>query len=300
MDQYTDSQLIAMLINSPKERKKRLIEDFNQRFGLSADDIRDKKHPLHMSCPRCKTQGNESDAKGRYIVAYGYADPEKTQRRFHCKICKLHFNDHTNTIFHYKKLRKHILPFLQRMLDGVSIRNTATDLGVSPTTIHSWRQAVLQYIEKNMHLIQGELPSTGITETATREFKPSRKGLPTHQTIPKTTQTIQFHCDRQNHWRVSLTSANTLKSRKQMIQGETQVHVNETSATCRPTSPADRLLFHTRNVQRLDKQFSAMYRNMRGVAQPNLLRYALWQCLLVQLSRLNTKEKLSTLLSICL
>lgn len=300
MGQNTTDHLMTMLIKTSKERKKRLIEEFEQKFGLSVEAIRDKKHPSHLTCPGCGAQNDRGAKKDRHIVAYGYADRDKTRRRFHCKICNLHFNDHTDTLFHCKKLRSYLLPFLERMLNEVSIRQTATDLGVSPTTVNSWRKVVLHYIEKNMHLVQAERLSTDITETSTREFKPSRKGLPNYRNIPKTTQVIQFDCDRQNHWRVSLSSAGTLKSRKQMIKGEAYVLVNGSSAPRRTTSPADRLLLHTRNVRQLDEQFAAMYRRMRGVAQPNLLKYALWQCLLMQLNRLTMKGRLHTLLFLCL
>ncbi len=299
MDQNIPEKLITMIINSSKERKKRLIEEFEQRFGLTVEAIRDKKHPSHITCPRCRIQ-NDGDSKDRHIVAYGYVDPNKTRRRFHCKNCELHFNDHTDTLFHCKKLRHCLLPFLERMLNGISIRKTATDLGVSPTTIHSWRKTVLHYIEKNIHLVRRELHSSDIIESSTREFKPSRKGLPAGRTIPKTTQVLQFHCNRLNHWEVLLTSANTLKPRKEMIKGESHVLVNRVPAPQRLTAPADRLLHHTRNVRQLDEGFAAMYRRMRGVAQPNLFKYALWHCLLMQLNRLNTKEKIHELLFLCL
>lgn len=300
MDQNTPENLMKMLISSSRDRKKRLIGEFEQKFGLAAEAIRDKKHPSHITCPHCGAEDNRKAKKDRHIIAYGFLDQDKTQQRFYCKECEHHFNDLTNTLFHHKKLRKHILPFLERMLNGISIRKTAADLGVSPATINSWRQAVLRYIEKNLHLVQAEQLSTDITETSTREFKPSRKGVPNHCTIPKTTQVIQFHCDRQNHWRVSFSVAGILKSRKQMIKGESLVLVNGASAPHRLASPADRILLHTRNVRQLDNEFAAMYRRMRGVAQPNLLKYALWQCLLMQLNRLNTKEKIHALLFLCL
>ncbi|WP_435923410.1 transposase [Paenibacillus sp. DYY-L-2] len=293
------NQMIIMLVNSSRERKRGLIEEFSRLFSPDADTTRDKKHPSCLTCPHCHAQDNLLDNK-RNIVAYGYTDPDKIRHRFHCKKCGRHFNEHTGTLFHCKKLRSHILPFLERMLNGETIRKTATDLGVSPTTINSWRQAVLRYIEKNMHLIQEITPQATIIETSTSEFKPSRKGLPKHCMIPETTQVLQFQCDRLNFRTANLKSSDILKPLNRMIKGENCVRINGTESNIHPNTTALRLVTHTRNVSKLDEEFARVYRRMRGVAQPNLLRYALWQCLLDQLNRLNSTERLHTLFFLCL
>lgn len=299
MGNSSQDQLMTMLIKSSGERKKRLIVEFSHIYSPDVDTTMDKKHTSYLTCPHCHAQDNLLDKK-RTIVAYGYTDPDKTRRRFHCKKCSRHFNDYTGTLYHYKKLRNYILPFLERMLSGETIRKTAADLGVSPTTINSWRQAVLRYIEKNMHLIQEKPPQASIIETSTSEFKPSRKGLPEYRPIPKTTQVLQFHCDRSNYRTAILTSSDILKPLNKMIRGETCVRINGAQSNIHPNTTARRQIAHSRNVSHLDEQFSMMYRQMRGVAQPNLLKYALWHCLLVQLNRLNSRERLHTLLFLCL
>ena len=116
----TATTLIKMLIMSTGDRKKEVIDEFEQKFHLSSAQIRDKKNPSHITCPGCLKQG--------HIVQYGYADRNKTRKRFHCKSCSRHFNDHTDTLFHNKKLRKHLLPFLEMMLNGISVRKTAENL----------------------------------------------------------------------------------------------------------------------------------------------------------------------------
>lgn len=286
-------KLIKLLRESTKDRKKQLIEEFAQKFHLNSEQIRDTKYKSQLLCPYCHTHG--------HIVNFGYTDTTKTRRRFHCKNCVRHFNDHTDTLFHNKKLRNHILLFLELMLEGASIRKIAAYLSISPTTVNSWRQSVLRYIEKSMEKFMNTLYTEEIIEVSVREFKPSRKGLSIQRCqVPNHTQVVQFHCDRRNHFHVTLHSEAGIKPRTQMIKGNTYVYLAGTLVTACMTSPADRLLYHSENVKKLDEHFAASYRRMRGVSQPNLIRYALWQCLLSHLNRLHSKERLQSLLLLCI
>lgn len=162
------------------------------------------------------------------------------------------------------------------------------------------KHAVLHYIEKNRQAFMEKLPSEEIIEASINEFKSSRKGLPAHREVPASTQVIQFECNRQNQFYLILLSEGAIKSTKQLIKGQSSVYFTGTSADSRKTSPADRLLYHSRHAQELDEQFSAAYQHMRGVAQPYLFRYALWHCLRAQLIRLNPKERLHSLLLLCI
>lgn len=177
------------------------------------------------------------------------------------------------------------------MLEGLSVRNTAKTIGISPTTAYTWRKKVLALLEQHAHML---LPSLNqIVEKTTRQVKPSRKGLPSTKTISVNSQTLQFEKDRLNNAfvRIFLSSHESNrphfpKNSKQLVQGT--------------ASPADRILYHNDNVMQLEKDFSAMYRKMRGVAQPYLYRYALWQCFLHRLEPMKTKHKLINLLKFCL
>lgn len=168
--------------------------------------------------------------------------------------------------FHNKKLRKHLLPFLEMMLNGISVRKTAENLEISPTIVHSWRHAVLHYIEKNCQAFMGKLPSDEIIESSISEFKPSRKGLPAHSKVPASTQVIRFQCNRQNQFYLTLQSEGGIKRTNQLIKWQSSVHFNGATVDSFKTSPADHLLHHSRHVQELHEQFADAYQPMRGVA----------------------------------
>ncbi|TBL76118.1 IS1 family transposase [Paenibacillus thalictri] len=284
--------LMKMLMKSTGDRKKHIINEFEQKFQLHLTQIRDRKNPSHIICPGCQQHG--------HVILYGYANRGKTRHRFHCKKCERHFNDHTDTIFHNKKLRNHLYPFLEMMLNGISIRKTATDLGISPTTAHTWRHAILRYIEKNKETFIEILSNEEIIESSTSEFKPSRKGLPRHLDIPSNTQVLQFQCNRQKQFYLTYLSEGAIKPKNQLIKGKMSVELAGTPINTLQTSSADRLLHHSRHVTELNQQFADAYQRMRGVAQPYLLKYALWYCLCAKLSGLNPKERLHSLLLLCL
>ncbi|CAG7636009.1 hypothetical protein PAESOLCIP111_03729 [Paenibacillus solanacearum] len=288
----TLDKLMKMLVKSSGDKKQKIIDEFEQKFQLHSSQIRERKHPSHIVCPGCQQQG--------HVILYGYADRAKNRHRFHCKNCERHFNDHTDTLFHNKKLRNHLYPFLDMMFNEISIRKTAGDLGISPTTVHSWRHAVLRYIEKNKQAFIETFSNDEIVELSTSEFKSSRKGLPRHQEVPANTQVLQFQCNRENQFDVSHLSDGAIKPKNNLIKGELSIELAGKSVNDMPASSADRLLHHNRHVLQLGRQFADAYQQMRGVAQPYLFQYALWHCLRAKLSRLNPKERLHSLLLLCL
>jgi len=286
------SSLLKMLQNISDSHKQKLIEQFEQAFQVNSDNIRDKKYPAQLACPSCNSDK---------IAKFGFSDAAKTRRRLRCKSCNRHFNDHTGTLLHRKKLRKHVWLFLQMLLDGYSIRKTAAALKVSPTTINAWRQSVLSFIEKNINHILSELHSTEIIEESVRNFKPSRKGLSPKTLIPPTAQTIIFRCNRRNQYQAFVSPLDTQQSNNPVVLKQSPTYTAAPPpALPAPSCAANRLLLHSRHIQELQSQFSVAYRRMRGVASANLYKYALWHCLVAQLNRLRSKERLQTLFLLCI
>lgn len=301
-------KLIQQLKAVKKEKKGLLMEQFSRLLAIDVEEIRNKKHPTAtLTCPYCNQQGN--------ISSYGRFNSEKNRYRYLCKSCKKHFNDYTGTLFHNRKLRFHLLPFINLMLEGASIRKIATDLAISPTTVHSWRHLILAYIERHMdqlvdNLKQNEDMKTDVTlksstEISLCEINPSHKGFRDKNTYSLFTSKIEFCYNRSGFYYIQLRILDILKPKRELIREYSYLQLDDKLYTNQPTtlpvSPVDRrLLHHCKYAQNNQNQFTNWYRQMRGVAQPYLKRYLQWHSFLSHINKLSASEKLRAVIVACI
>jgi transposase-like protein len=132
-------------------------------------------------CPNC---GSDE------IVGHG---AYKNRKRFRCKTCKKTFNDLTNTPFSGIHHIDKIPIYLNEMMSGQSIRNSAATTEISPSTSFIWRHKFLNIFKEakspNMHISrelveyilpvsfkgQHPLPHTSKTTSIVFEFDKSGK-----------------------------------------------------------------------------------------------------------------------------
>lgn len=311
--QYIATDLIQ-LKSFPKSKKQEVISKISQKYESIMNEIRERKHPsASIQCYYCHEKGK--------IIGHGSLGKDNKRPRYYCKGCNKTFNDHTGTIFHNLKLRKYMLPFLELMLEGNSIRETAKSLGVSPTTVHRWRHLVLKFIEKYMFTYIEELLEMkdrsnklddSFTESSYREINPCHKGLRQKQ-VPTRTTLVEFQYKRLGYYFIRTRQLSVLKPASVLVRTVHDLHSATTSIASQLTavehveakqsrfSSADfRLLHHCDHAQKLHTDFNEMYKRMRGVAQPYLNGYLQWHSFLAKIRIFKNMEQLKAVLFACI
>ena len=121
----------------PDEIEK-IIEFLNKILSAKLTDKSTISKLVHREnndhhCPYCKSNN---------IVKNGHS--EKGKQRYKCKDCLHRFCDTTNTMSNNSKLTYEIwLEFFKCMVDKLSIRKTASKLGLNKNTVFSMRHKVL-------------------------------------------------------------------------------------------------------------------------------------------------------------
>jgi transposase-like protein len=93
-------------------------------------------HLNGRQCPHCKSS---------HVVSIGNY---KNRKRYHCKACNKYYNDMTKTPFGgLHKLNK-VKKYIECMINGYSIRKSASIVGISVTTSFKWRHRLLDKIKK--------------------------------------------------------------------------------------------------------------------------------------------------------
>src|ERR1700712_5002587 len=111
------------------------------------------------SCPHCG-----ADKVQRYGQANGL-------RRFRCNRCRRTFNALTGTPLARLRLRDKWLPYLQCLLESLTVREAATTVGVHRTTSFRWRHRLLSGIKQ-----QRPSQLCGIAEADETYLLESQKG----------------------------------------------------------------------------------------------------------------------------
>lgn len=103
--------------------------------GLTVDsfikDLRDKRFRKGFACPHCNSEEVVRNGTHR-----GHQD-------YKCKSCSKHFSDQTCTPFRGTHYPEKWLPFMEDMVNGLSIRRSARRLGVAASTVFTWRHKIL-------------------------------------------------------------------------------------------------------------------------------------------------------------
>jgi transposase-like protein len=115
-----------------ERQRKRLLDLLlsARRFERVTELIDHTDDGAHR-CPRCGS-----------MKSYRHGQANGLQR-YRCRSCGRTFNALSGTPLARLRLKAHWLDYLDRMLDSVSVRRCATELGVASTTTFRWRHRFL-------------------------------------------------------------------------------------------------------------------------------------------------------------
>lgn len=133
----------------------------NKKFSIDSfvEGLRDKRFRKGVACPYCSSEK---------VVRNG---TRKGRQTYRCSSCSRYFSDHTHTPLcgtHYPETWP---DFIEDMVQGRSIRESAKRFDVAVSTIFNWRHKVLNAL-KRMELKDFE----GLLEVDETFFRYSEKG----------------------------------------------------------------------------------------------------------------------------
>jgi transposase-like protein len=139
----TEEEFVAAFKALHPVIQKRVFAQLKNPFGnenLSIntfmEELRDKRFRKGIACPHCDSVK---------VVRNG---TRKGRQKYMCSACSRHFSDHTHTPLrgtHYPDLWP---IFMEDMISGKSIRETAKRLNVAVSTIFNWRHKVLTALKR--------------------------------------------------------------------------------------------------------------------------------------------------------
>jgi transposase-like protein len=121
--------------------------------------LRDSRFSRGLHCPRCRDE---------HATRWGTFSG---RQRYRCRACRRTFSDLTGTPVAYSKKLELWPSYCATLADGLSVRRTATLLGIHPATAFRWRHALLRGLVQ-----QDDEVLEGLVELAFVRFVPSEKG----------------------------------------------------------------------------------------------------------------------------
>ncbi|TJY42233.1 IS1 family transposase [Cohnella pontilimi] len=267
---WPGEHLFLLMTKAPPEKKQRFIDDFNKSIGFDVQSVREWKNPDRLQCPHCGPNHRPE------VVCNGKIKPGSDRQRYLCRLCGASFNDYTGTVFHKSKKVANWPAFLKCMLDGKSIRQSAKEIGISPTTAHAWRKKILSHISNKM-----TTSLSGIVEYTELSVKTSKKGQKTgRSSVPRQKETLVFCISRSGKVYVGLGAQfvqNSVLRRERIFWCTDLTNPTMLSMQQMPAfSRAELKLLRTEHVKAIAKRFVNRYADMRGVASRYLPQYAAW------------------------
>ncbi|RAU92831.1 IS1 family transposase [Paenibacillus sp. YN15] len=294
MDRYKD--YLNHIKGLPAERKDRIIQQFAAWMGFNEEKLRMRKFHRGPNCPHCCAPHDQ-------IVCYGSMAGNK-RRRYYCKQCKHTFNDRTGSVHHGSHLPEKWPAYLGFMLEGLSIRECARKVGISPTTSTAWRHKIL---DKLMEMPSENLE--GIIEVHQYTPLPTRKGQSrktSNTPGPVSPPVVIMAIDRRKQAFVGTCdeflrlyiSEHDHVARQWVASFETSLDQIPIPVNNPPRSIAFQELLNSPNqVHSLAKEYVDMTcHRMRGVAAHNQKRYAAWQRFLRSTAGLRPRDRLDKML----
>lgn len=116
-------------------RLKRMLFPHSDMGNLT-QDIRESKHVEGVICPHCDSKRN---------IKYG---KYKNIQRYKCKDCDKTFSTYTNTPIYRTRIPDKWIDYLECMVKGMSLRESAEELEVCWTTLFYWRHKILTGLKR--------------------------------------------------------------------------------------------------------------------------------------------------------
>lgn len=153
-----DEKIAVLPVPPPAHMPVRAVRRPDQE--LYVGEIRDAVMPCGLLCPHC--------ASG-HVVRYG---KRSGVQRYQCKTCMRTFTDFTGTVLHGLRRRDLWLRFCRCLAEGLTVRHTACELGISKNTAFAWRHRAIAALASADSIAMCE----GIVELAQLPMLRSFKG----------------------------------------------------------------------------------------------------------------------------
>ena len=271
---------------------------------LYVGEIRDALMPRGPVCPNCRSFR---------IVRYG---KRGGAQRYKCKECSGYFNDLSGTVLHRLRRRDLWLGFCLCMIKGISVRQTAEQLGISKNTAFAWRHRLIAALASadSRNICDGIVevaqwpiicsfkgsrppdemsvdslqPSARRYQLAYRRLYPEGRPAALVVAVDRAGRAragVVLHNERLSDTLSGMMSRDAdpcaFKAYASLpARMDWPGRVNWIGVRKGRLSPADRLnpgpLYHVRNARRIVYNFRHWLRPFRGVATKYLLRYFSW------------------------
>lgn len=267
----TLTNILADISSLNDKDKESILDYLTRHFSVSASrqgaligELREKKFSHGFHCRHC---GSTS------VVRHGKRDG---RQRYKCKDCHKLSSDLTNSPMYRSKKADKWIPFIECMLKGLSLRETAIKIGITHVTAFYWRHKVLSALAKeNIGVFKGlvEVDETYFLESHKgRRFIPNRKprkrggsGRILMEQID-TTLTSHFKSDTvlisdaHNSYK-SYTSSNNLEHI--IINGSKKEYVKKG-------------IYHLNNINNYHSRLKKWISRFNGVSTKYLQLYLVW------------------------
>jgi len=140
-------------------RLKALLDTDTVSVAEFIEALRDKRFRKGFACPHCNSEK---------VIRYG---TPRGRQKYMCSRCSKTFSDHTHTPFRGTHYPEKWLPFMECMINGLSLRKTAKQLGIAVSTAFTWRHKLLNALKR----LEPE-PFDGLLEVDETYFLYSEKG----------------------------------------------------------------------------------------------------------------------------
>jgi transposase-like protein len=275
-----------------------------------ADKISVIKNTVHQNrqveCPHCCSTD-----------IYGHGT-YRGRSRYKCKACTKTFNDNTGTALCGIKKVNEFQSYLELLIDSVSIRKAAKKLGLSISTVFTWRHKLLSALS----IANGSL-FTGIVECDDKQLDISEKGnkrleresykRPSDRTTKRGVSndkiSVMVATDRSNNTAMKVAKQGRIDA--QSVDESIGNYVQKTNILCSDSHPSiiswasskglehhtfvaskqhvkDKC-FHVQHVNSLDNRFERWQKQFYGVATKYLQNYLNWFVFLEKVKKVNDK-----------
>ncbi|CAM3130821.1 IS1595 family transposase [Sporolactobacillus spathodeae] len=140
-------ETLAMIQQLSETDKNRLLQALSQQIQESVKpneplikDIREKRNEEGFLCPNCGS---------KLVIRFGtYFVQSVKRQRYRCSQCHKTSTDLTRTPLDGTWYSDKWIPFIEGMIDGLSLRRQAASLKISLPTAFRWRHKVLTALER--------------------------------------------------------------------------------------------------------------------------------------------------------
>jgi transposase-like protein len=220
--------------------------------------------------------------------------------RYQSKTCRKTFNDHTGTALCGIKKVSEFQSYLELLIESVSIRKAAKELGLSISAVFTWRHKLLSALSKTNGSLFTGIVECDISEKGNKQLERESYRRPVDRTkkrgVSNDKITVMAATDREKHTAMKVAKQGRLDVKS--IDASIGGYVQKTNILCSDSHQSmiswassrglehhtfvsskqhvkDKC-FHVQHVNSLDNRFERWQKQFYGVAVKYLQNYLNW------------------------